>query len=240
VVISIIVLLIAMLQPSINSARKHARTVKCLSQLQQIGRASDAYSVDNNSMVARDHWFNCLDPNQPGNYRHFSFLGRYSGYLNGPSVPLSADADGSQVELHAAAQAIDVWRCPSETNPAYALTYIVNGVDFDHYSSNGTYTSGAMSSIEKLPGSPSEIMYMSEANTINYQSPTSYGIYDVFTANKFIFFGGVATPAPRMISAHDTKHINSAPILFFDQHADAIQMTPDNFPMRMLNPLDPN
>ncbi len=51
VVIGIIALLISMLLPALNKARDSAQTVKCLSQLHQIGLASCCYFADNKGYV---------------------------------------------------------------------------------------------------------------------------------------------------------------------------------------------
>lgn len=238
VVISLIVLLISMVVPSMSAARQRANTVKCTTQLSQISRASDAFSVDNNGYVPRDHWYNCLNPSSI-DYRHFSFLGRYSGYVGGPSLPLEADTDPSNTRLYEAAQSVEIWRCPSETKTDYALTYVANGVDFEYYRENGSYVSSAMSRIESLPGSPSQIMHMAEANTINFHNPRDLGVYDVFTPTSFIYHNGSPTFAPRMMSAQDRKHGTSVPILFFDHHVETLSSNrPEQFPITMFNPLD--
>jgi prepilin-type N-terminal cleavage/methylation domain-containing protein len=71
VVISIIVLLIAMIMPSLGSARIYARRTECASQLRQIGVASQNY-IDNSrglfmphrspNMNTQPNWHNLLEP----------------------------------------------------------------------------------------------------------------------------------------------------------------------------------
>jgi prepilin-type N-terminal cleavage/methylation domain-containing protein/prepilin-type processing-associated H-X9-DG protein len=54
VVISIIALLLAILLPSLSKAREQAKTVRCLSNLKQIGLAMHMYAQDSNMKVPRD------------------------------------------------------------------------------------------------------------------------------------------------------------------------------------------
>jgi len=65
VVIAIVATLLAILTPALNSAKKSAQAVVCLSNLRQIGLAADLYSKDNDSFIPRgngvyrrdDVWF---------------------------------------------------------------------------------------------------------------------------------------------------------------------------------------
>src|SRR5688500_9117291 len=56
VVIAIIALLIAMLLPALNNARRQALTVQCLSNQKQMGLAAFTYAADNNGWLPRTQW----------------------------------------------------------------------------------------------------------------------------------------------------------------------------------------
>src|SRR3954469_19301575 len=70
VVIGIIGLLIAILLPALNKARESARTIKCASNLRQLGLAMTMYSNEFKGLMPYPtttyggenyHWFNCVD-----------------------------------------------------------------------------------------------------------------------------------------------------------------------------------
>ena len=238
-VVAIIVVLIAMLLPSLQHARRNAWTVRCETNLNAIGIATHNYGADNSYYAARDAWYNNNDPNDPANYAHYHFVGRYAEHIGGPKVPLSQDADNTA--LFNAAEAVESWRCPAERDPAYALTYAANGVDFLYYSKTTVYTSGRVSRVRGHPGSPNRVVNIVEANTLTYQSPTGMGVYDVFRAlSEFTFYGPTPAPNPRMIKHDDPRHGGVTTLLFFDGHVEIRQLKPEALPVQLLNPLDPN
>jgi prepilin-type N-terminal cleavage/methylation domain-containing protein/prepilin-type processing-associated H-X9-DG protein len=64
VVIGIISILIAMLLPALNKARRSAQSVQCMSNLRQIGQAMRMYAQDNKGWLPTDnpYWHYLLDP----------------------------------------------------------------------------------------------------------------------------------------------------------------------------------
>lgn len=78
VVIGIISALIAMLLPALNKARQAANTVKCASNLKQIGMAFQMYANDNRG------WYPCYDSYNPFWRYYYDFL---APYVNGQVIP---------------------------------------------------------------------------------------------------------------------------------------------------------
>ena len=111
VVIGIIALLIAILLPALQSARRQANTVKCLASLKEIGNALQLYSHNNKGYwpAARDHigpstrwqrWPNLVAPflttnRDMGNYQQIADIRRNSVLWGCPEWTRSFDYDAS-------------------------------------------------------------------------------------------------------------------------------------------------
>ena len=123
VVIGIIALLISMLLPALQQARRQANTVKCLAQLQQFGSVFNIYSVENNGWWPMAlHAYNASGNSDvpPGAQRNrtkrwHDFIGKY---LNN-GKPVNWDGTGASnasqdqlSDLKARGNSI-FWGCPA-------------------------------------------------------------------------------------------------------------------------------
>jgi prepilin-type N-terminal cleavage/methylation domain-containing protein/prepilin-type processing-associated H-X9-DG protein len=112
VVIGIIALLVSMLLPALQQARRQADTVKCLAALKQIGNGYFLYAVDNQGYwpLAR-HVYRDPEPTGPAREkRWFDFISKYVN--NG--VTLNEKGDGAAPNIGTIKDTNTVlWGCPS-------------------------------------------------------------------------------------------------------------------------------
>jgi prepilin-type N-terminal cleavage/methylation domain-containing protein/prepilin-type processing-associated H-X9-DG protein len=236
VVIAILSLLITILLPSIQKAKKLAKTLKCSTNLHAIARASALYASDNNGYVPRDYWWN----NGPGegNEAHYFFAAKLSPYISGPVIPFEHDGDDEY--MYEVFKDVETLHCPSVTRKEFVVHYVVNGMDFERYTRDGTYTSSPASAVDKVPGALAEVLYVAEFNPMNGGLPVdSFGRYDIFKPSHMPFDSGGVMNGPgqsRMICAIDRRHDGRTTVVFFDGHAGPRTLTPSDVPVDLMNP----
>ena len=104
VVIAVIALLMGILLPALNKAKKQGQAVRCLSNLKQIGLAMQLYAQDNEMKVPRDetdgHWMVLFMP-----------------YVGGQSDKIQHYAD------------LDIYDCPNYPEKEQTVDYCINAWD---------------------------------------------------------------------------------------------------------------
>jgi prepilin-type N-terminal cleavage/methylation domain-containing protein/prepilin-type processing-associated H-X9-DG protein len=87
VVIGIIAVLISMLLPALNKAREQANTIKCLSNMRQIGEAQAAYAVDFKGYVVPPGYL-AIPPDKSNGYEweNYATILVNFGYLQAPGA----------------------------------------------------------------------------------------------------------------------------------------------------------
>lgn len=103
VVISILVLMLAMLIPSLAHAREKARRVQCMNNLRQWGFATHMYREDHNDFLPTEGTY--LHPDKP--YTWFNVLPPYLG------APAYRDVEGVGKSIKDFPE-LHIWICPSK------------------------------------------------------------------------------------------------------------------------------
>jgi prepilin-type N-terminal cleavage/methylation domain-containing protein/prepilin-type processing-associated H-X9-DG protein len=115
VVIAIIALLMGILLPALNRAKKQGQAVRCLSNLKQIGLAMHLYAEDNDRKVLRAEARMNLKPGQETVYWPTAYM-RYIG--------------GSKTDDVTQYYEVDVYNCPSYPDKEQTIDYIVSSFNF--------------------------------------------------------------------------------------------------------------
>src|SRR5688572_11397434 len=212
VVIGIIALLIAILLPSLSRARQQANTVKCASNMRQIGAVAHQYANENKGFVPRDYHHT-----QKGHILWAEAFGKY--LMNNwadvvPNPPYSAARDA---ELRKLFKRIEVYQCPSFPNEQQDLDYITNAFPI---STRVDWTAEAEPAINitqvKRAG---EMVYMTEAsNNVARQPVDNYEWHDVWVRAHLPAHQPNKNER-RMID--DDRHRKMANVLYLDGHVDA-------------------
>ena len=120
VVIGIIALLIAVLLPSLQTARAHAVQLKCSSNLRTLGQVLYQYANDNKGYVPRDYSW--------GEDDHPFWAEVVARYMKRamplPVIPSSATGDRAMAPYLAR---IDWLQCPAFPNEQQPVDFVING-----------------------------------------------------------------------------------------------------------------
>ena len=213
VVIAIIAILAAMLLPALSKAKSHAQTVKCKSNLRQIGFATVMYSNDNNDQLPYAWWYNAA--NDDANINNFHYL--LIKYLKNNAFVSGTVTTNSDF-------AKSIYPCPVRLTE-------------NHWRNYRTYTPGS------TPGNPWKISYgMNQFNLISYPpsvtSPKTAKLGQIRNTAQTLLAADISYELnhPAIINLghdssgyydlgfkHGSKHpAGKANILFMDSHLGAI------------------
>jgi prepilin-type processing-associated H-X9-DG protein/prepilin-type N-terminal cleavage/methylation domain-containing protein len=133
VVIGIIAMLIAFLLPTMNTARQQMVTVKCMSQMRELGNAFQMYANDNRGWMASSDTCGPLNPETFVGPSQVASPG-WTGWVDGGSTPQAISngtlwpyiSKGGKT-ARSNDPALAIYHCPNDTNPYRLRSYSMNG-----------------------------------------------------------------------------------------------------------------
>ena len=203
VVVGIIALLIGILMPALNAARSQALTIKCASNLHDIGRAMQQYAIEHKGKIPRGYHYDFW-------YRrgHILWAEALSRHLNRP-IEVADLTQARDRVLAAHFRTMDVYQCPAFPNDRQALDYVSNSW------MGGGGTDDASIVLTRLKRS-SEVVFLTEANARALTDQFCY--HDVWEPAHLPTFPNSPQPNPSARVLNDKRHRGRINILFLDGH----------------------
>jgi prepilin-type N-terminal cleavage/methylation domain-containing protein/prepilin-type processing-associated H-X9-DG protein len=241
VVIGIIALLIAILLPALSSARAQANTLKCASNLRQIGTITHMYANENKGWIPRD--YNHGAQYDTGQYLYAEQFGKY--FLNDfVSIGAQGGAPASRdIALKPQFARIEVYQCPVFPNDEQQLDYVANGfqISSQYFKTGRAQPAVNITQIKR----GSEILYLTEGNGNlvaggpNNNPAPDYSAHDVWQDSHIT---GTAATGRRILELNDKRHKGMINCLYIDGHVETKPVkdlkTTDFYPYEITNYID--
>ncbi|MDB5295170.1 MAG: hypothetical protein JWO31_1153 [Phycisphaerales bacterium] len=230
VVIGIIALLISILLPSLNAAREQANTVKCLSNLRQLGTAMAAYTAENKGAqipcdnqeagvaggVVTDLWSTTL---VACGYLKYPIINSatppaFDSAFRCPSgISEFANANGTP----ASRQSGDSAMCQKQgSTKLFPGLYVYNW-----YGINGTSTAFTWSPCRRVPSDPVTANATQENIKVPDKTTRVRNTSEVVCLFDGFFLNLMAVSANRLGARHNNKKITN--VMMFDGHAESLR-----------------
>jgi prepilin-type processing-associated H-X9-DG protein len=239
VVIGIIALLIAILLPSLASARAQANTVKCASNLRQIGTITQMYANENKGWIPRD--YNHGDQYLTGQYLYAEQFGKY--FLNNfVSVGAQDTSPTRDKALKPQFARIEVYQCPVFPNDEQQLDYVANGFQISPQYFRAQRAQPTINITQIKRGS--EILYLTEGNgRLPAGGPNGNPLPDYSTHDVWLDKHILGTSNDRRImELNDKRHKGMINCLYIDGHVDTKPVkdlkATDFYPYELTNYID--
>jgi prepilin-type N-terminal cleavage/methylation domain-containing protein/prepilin-type processing-associated H-X9-DG protein len=240
VVIGIIALLIAILLPALSSARSQANTLKCSSNLRQIGTITQMYANENKGWIPRD--YNHGTQYLTGQYLYAEQFGKY--FLNDfVSIGAQDTSATRDIALKPQFARIEVYQCPVFPNDEQQLDYVVNGfqISSEYFKTGRAQPTVNITKVKH----GSEILYLTEGHGTNLVAggpnnspPPDYSAHDVWQ-DKHIMG---TSPDRRIMDLADKRHKGMINCMYIDGHVETKPVkdlkTTDFYPYDIINLID--
>lgn len=245
VVVAIIALLIAILLPSLSRARNMANTTACAANLKGLGLAAHIYAQEFDWYVPRD------DLNGGHNFWAYLIAPQAGAGERIQQGAPEASGNTPQVAAHTWLAPRKIFQCPALERSVMPsggkvarsnMHYTANNVGFQAYLANMATDPTKYSSksewvkLHAVPGNPSSVLLYMEARK---NSDTDLKYIDLQNPRHIPFGSGARTINP-LDKEGMARHMGRTTIVFFDGHAESVQLKRENFPAQLLNALDPN
>jgi len=210
VVIAIIAILIAILLPSLASARDKAKRLQCGVNMRSLAVMDNLYASAWNNVVVRNS-----GAGVPSTFFLLAQEAKYSLVASAP--PTGINAGGFEATYYNSYKQIKIFRCPMFPNTTTAINYVDNG--FDPSNANNTNPPSYVSM--RRISSPHLTANFSEGN--QYLDPSDMSCYDFWAPSHLAANtnAGSITPGSvvgRIIS--DNRHKGQANLSFYDEHVE--------------------
>lgn len=262
VVVAIIALLISILLPSLQNARKQARQIRCLTNLRGQSDAAIFYSMDNKNFVVRGTI--CLpsrsniSPGCPGGAGIYATALLLYLHVDGPFYTareqrrLWEESFPRMPRMHRVLSEVPQFQCPERAVISSNLDYVSNAMPIPYTRFNARADrDGLMPGENPEEGSPNETNYdwatrldrISNAGhpgQMTFITEAHERLFDAMPRqwqpvySLFAFYLGSQLPfAENPRMASDQRHRGNIGSVFFDGHAEML-------PIRKLDPGWPN
>ena len=214
IVVTIIAILLSLLLPSLANAKESARRAVCLSNQKQLYTMTMLFAKENNQWIPRGA-MNDGNNNEKGTafsmYRMREFIGI--------DEDVSGNISNNENGYYNLFKNYEVLQCPS-FNKEYALTYVINSMDFKKAANNTIkemhHASTKGYDLITSPEDSSKTCLFTELNS-NSLGKKDFGGYNIWKYSDLPFNEfGAPQFSGRMLNSGSNEHFGKGVALFFD------------------------
>ena len=244
VVLGIVAMLLAILMPAVVRLREDSLSLRCTSNLRDIGAATAAYVAQSDGWMPRDAF--------SASNAFFAPCLALELALPAPDETITKKNGliGPRVQVDPQycidwLQPIAVYKCPAvDRSDPHVLHYFINAVDFNWLFGTGLYRATPWQRMQSVPNA-ARTVYLAEGNLRNVKAMDIGGCKfsrptDLPYALPPAANAGQPNTKQAVIAADDPRHGGRSPVLFFDGHVESRNLrSAGDWPLSLLNPYAP-